>query len=98
MFLSLLRGGSRLAPTRGEDLVFVEWVGISPAHQHPPVGSRKIRGIGKMLIAVACLVSEENGCGGRVGLHSKPKVESFYEEVCGFTFVEMDEFPDGRWR
>jgi hypothetical protein len=50
------------------------------------------------LIEAAIRFSLNEGFDGRVGLHSLPQAESFYENVCGMTRGELDPLYEGlRW-
>ena len=92
--LRLAPGGSRLS--LGADIVYVEYIGIAPSHQWPPLGQRLIRGIGKTLMLATMRTSQKIGCRGRVGLHSKPDAVPFYRSL-RMTEVEYEQTDDGRW-
>ena len=95
MSLRLGRHESQLAP--GADFVYIEYVGVAPIHQAPPLGRRLICGLGRTLVIVALAVSRTCGADGRVGLHSKPEVEAFYRRL-GFEELGLDVTEDGTWR
>jgi hypothetical protein len=52
-------------------------------------GPRRFSGIGAWLIAEAVRMSVDAGHAGRVGLHSLPQAEPFYQR-CGMTHVGLD--------
>ena len=54
--------------------------------QSPP----RYRGVGSILIAAALQLSIDEGLKGRVGLHSLPASEPFYENVLGMTALGRD--------
>ena len=54
--------------------------------------------MGKRLIEAAIRFSLMEEFGGRIGLHSLPQSEQFYEKVCGMTRGEIDLRYEGlRW-
>ncbi|WP_228016447.1 GNAT family N-acetyltransferase [Leptolyngbya ectocarpi] len=79
MFFETQWHRSQLAEHR--PLVYVEAISSAPwnrvAIEQPPW----LRGVGRRLLTFARLRSVELGYGGRVGLHSLPNVEGFYERL-----------------
>lgn len=87
-------------------LVYIDYLESAPwnikgsAHNGP-----RFLGVGTVLIAEAVRISIDLGCDGRVGLHSLPQAEEFYEKRCKMTRVGADpgyydlayfEYPDDR--
>jgi hypothetical protein len=74
----------------GRLVVYVDYLESAPwnlrAPNHPP----RFKGAGKALIGQAIHFSEELGLGGRVGLHSLPQAEQFYEATCRMTRFGTD--------
>lgn len=95
MSLSETQETSRLDP--GCTMVYVDFVGISPKHQAPPVGERTIKGLGRLMLEIAAQISTAIGSNGRIGLHAKRDVEDFYRSL---RLHECANEPceDGTWR
>lgn len=70
---------SRFPATRGESIVYVDYLQTAPwnwkrdCQPHP-----QFRGLGTMMLQVAIQLSLELDFDGRVGLHSLPQSEDFY--------------------
>jgi hypothetical protein len=92
--LKLERGTSRLEPRT--DLVYIEYVGVAPHNQSPPIGNKQIKGLGKLLVKLAVRVSTSLKLEGRIGLHAKPDVEDFYRRL-GLVACEREDTGDGIW-
>ena len=88
------RAASRLVP--GHDMLYIEYVGVAPWHQSPPVGQRLIRGLGLLLVRTTVQLSFDLKLDGHVGLHAKPDVETFYRKI-GMVEGEREQLPDGTW-
>ena len=84
---------SRLPLTRGDPLVYVEYVESAPWNLRLPGQTQRYRGVGSRLLEHAVARSIELGYGGRLGLVALPQAESFYERTCGMT----DLGPDPRY-
>jgi hypothetical protein len=93
-WLSLSRAPSRLSPS--QELLYVEYVGIAPQNQLPPVGQRVLKGLGRILIVSAIELSQKLGLDGRIGLHSKKEVEGFYRSL-GLKELFYEPTEDGEW-
>jgi Acetyltransferase (GNAT) domain len=92
--LRLFPNSSRLQA--GCDTVYIEYVGVAPWNQAPPIGETRVKGLGRALIRIALALSMELGKEGRVGLHAKPDVEGFYQRL-GFSEVGYEDEEDGKW-
>jgi len=68
----------------GKPIVYVEFVSTAPWNRVEINKPVKYRGAGRIFILAAIESSREMGYGGRVGLHSLPQAERFYESKCGF--------------
>lgn len=80
----------------GEDIVYIEYLGVAPEHQNPPVGTKNVQGIGTLMLARASQHSDAQGLAGRIGLHSKKDSEGFYKKRRMEPF-SYDATEDGIW-
>lgn len=83
---------ARLPGDLGKPLVYVDYVESAPWNVEPLAESPRHGGVGKRLVWAAVRVSRDEGFHGRVGLHSLPQAEGFYEHKCGM--VRMGPDPD----
>ncbi len=89
---------SRLAGTRGKPLVYVDYIETAPWNLKEFTTQPRYGGVGVRLIEAAVRFSLDEGFGGRVGLHSLPQSEPFYENVCAMTRGEIDQqYEKLRW-
>jgi hypothetical protein len=70
---------ARLDGAKGKPLVYVDYLEVAPWNQSFAGTPKRFRGAGTILLIAAAALSIEEGFGGRVGLHSLPQSESFYE-------------------
>lgn len=73
----------RLAPDQGKPLLYVEFIEVAPWNiafmaTTPP----RYRAVGPRLMEAVVRLSIEAGYFGRIGLHSLPQSERFYERCC----------------
>ena len=84
--------GSRLK--EGKRLIYVDGVASAPWNrqfiQRPP----KLKGVGTALLVFARTRSIELGYEGRVGLHSLPGAEEFYENQGMINLGEDEDYDD----
>ncbi len=82
---------ARLPADRGKPLVYVDFLEVAPWNWVIPEIDRRgqFRLIGPTLFWTAVQQSLAEGFQGRVGLHSLPQAESFYEK-CGMTALGRD--------
>lgn len=80
----------RLPSQRGKPLVYVDYLETAPWNQRELVERPRFAGIGSVMLAAAITLSREEGFSGRIGLHSLPQSEKFYEEACGMTNLGVD--------
>lgn len=81
---------ARLEPDRGQPLVYIDFLESAPWNNPEIVPDPRLRGAGQRLIWAAIRLSRERGYHCRVGLHSLPQSESYYEQTCRFTAVGQD--------
>lgn len=79
--------GSRLAS--GERVVYVSVIEVAPWNLSLYTAAPRSSGCGSRLLGAAVRLSEELGCSGRVGLHSLPQAETYYNR-CGLIRVGAD--------
>ena len=72
---------SRLGGTAGRPLVYVDYLEVAPWNQPIVEMPRRFKGAGKVLMIAAAALSVEQEFKGRVGLHSLPQSNSFYEDL-----------------
>lgn len=85
---------ARLPAHAGQHLAYVSWLAIAPWNRPRLSDAPQYSGCGSVLITEAVLVSQDNDWQGRVGLHSLPGAQPFYERF-GFALVELDELAQG---
>lgn len=93
--LSLSVRASRLEP--GSELVYVEYIAAAPWNRREIVDPPELQGLGSLLMRVAVGLSLDLGHDGRLGLHSKPRVETFYRDKLGLRDLGPDLVDDGEW-
>ncbi|NMY75633.1 GNAT family N-acetyltransferase [Pseudomonas sp. WS 5071] len=76
---------------KGKPLLYVHFIEVAPWNQkalgfNPP----KFLGVGSLLIRAAIEVSRDLGFKGRIGLHSLPQSEEWYEDRCHMTKLGKD--------
>jgi hypothetical protein len=90
MLLATANYAARLAGELGQRIVYVDYVESAPWNIRPLAEQPRYGGVGARLMAAAGRVSLAKGFAGRVGLHSLPQAEAFYETTCGMTRVGID--------
>lgn len=83
-------GYARLAEHRGLELVYVELLAAAPWNRPKLVPDPRYKLVGRVLLGTAISLSVDLGLQGRIGLHSLPQSESWYQDIDGFTDVEFD--------
>lgn len=83
-------GSARLREQFGKPLIYVDFVATAPWNRHRLQDPPRFRGVGQVFILAAIETSREAGFRGRVGLHSLPEAEPFYEGKCGFARLGPD--------
>lgn len=64
----------------GQPLVYIEALSVAPWNRARQQGLRRFNRVGTELLNFSRMRSEALGYGGRVGLHSLPEAEGFYEK------------------
>lgn len=81
--------------TPGQPLVYVEALSVAPWNRAQRQGAPALKRVGSSLLAFSQTRSEALGYEGRVGLHSLPGAEGFYESRNMMRFeAEPDAFID----
>lgn len=86
---------ARLPQQRGKELVYIDFLAAAPWNRAEIVREREFAGVGKVLMRVAVEVSVAQEFKGRIGLHSLPQADAFYER-CGLTSLGPDPRYEGR--
>lgn len=83
---------AQLDSCRGAPLVYIDFIEVAPWNWViSGIGRTGLyRSVGSRLFWKAVKQSEEEGFRGRVGLHSLPQAEKFYEVGCGMTPLGRD--------
>ena len=80
MMLSTIAAKGRLKPQEAKAILYIEFLESAPWNLRALVEAPKFLGIGIRLLEAAIRFSEEEGFGGRIGLHSLPQSEDFYRK------------------
>ena len=89
---------SRLTGQKGKPLVYVDYIESAPWNAKVLTDAPRFSGVGPRLIEAAVRYSMKEGFAGRVGLHSLPQSEDFYERTCRMIRGEIDPKYEGlRW-
>jgi hypothetical protein len=81
---------ARLDPDRDRPLLYVDYLEVAPWNLPAIVPDVRFKGVGRALVRAAVSLSSERGMRGRIGLHSLPQAEGFYETGCGMFAVGQD--------
>ncbi|MEA5575316.1 GNAT family N-acetyltransferase [Anabaena sp. UHCC 0451] len=82
--------GSRSAI--GQRLVYIQYITSAPWNRKEIQSPPRYKGVGTALLRYARLRSVELGYGGRIGLHSLPTAERFYENQNMFNLGIDEEY------
>jgi hypothetical protein len=74
----------------GGPVIYVDYLETAPWNLKWLPTRPQFLGVGTLLIAEAVLMSLEAGWGGRIGLHSLPGAERFYQTACQMTMIGRD--------
>lgn len=85
----------RLDSQRGKPLVYVDYIEAAPWNLKELTPTPRYGGVGIRLMEAAVRFSLAEGFSGRVGLHSLPQSEWFYENVCQMTRGDLDSHYEG---
>ena len=81
---------ARLPEQFGKALIYIDYLATAPCNRAAINDPPKYRGVGYVFVLAAIETSNEMGYKSRVGLHSLPGAELFYEQKCGFTRLGED--------
>lgn len=83
---------SRHQTSPGKPLIYVDFIEVAPWNWAiEGIGqSPRFKGIGTTLLREAVLLSKQEEFEGRVGLHSLPQAEQFYQGPCGMEPLGRD--------
>lgn len=81
---------ARLTPDRDQPLLYLDYLEVAPWNISTIVPTTRFKGVGLTLVRAAVSFSVDRGWKGRVGLHSLPQAEGFYETGCGMFAVGQD--------
>lgn len=84
----------RLPIQKGKPLVYIDYLETAPWNQRVLAEQPRFGGIGTVMIATALRLSLDEGFHGRMGLHSLPQADNFYE-ASGMTRMAKDPFKQG---
>jgi hypothetical protein len=72
---------------RGRPLLYIDYLEVAPWNWNiAEIGQqRRFKAVGSILFKAAIELSERLGFHGRIGLHSLPQAEHFYDSVCMMT-------------
>jgi hypothetical protein len=73
-------------------ILYVDYLETAPWNLKGLPQPPRFLGVGTVLIIEAVKLSEENGWRRRVGLHSLPQAERFYETRCKMTRIGCDPY------
>lgn len=72
---------ARIDGQRGQQLVYVDYLEVAPWNKSYAGSPVRFRGVGTALMAAAYELSLEEGFKGRIGLHSLPQSDRFYQHL-----------------
>jgi len=81
---------ARMQEQFGKPVVYVELLATAPWNRSKIQKPKRFHGVGTVMVAAAIQLSIDLGFKGRVGLHSLPGAETFYENDCGMTPLGND--------
>ena len=87
---------ARIQAQFGKPIVYVELLAAAPWNRSKIQKPKRFHGVGTVMMAAAVQLSIDLGYKGRVGLHSLPGAESFYQDECGMTPLGNDS-AYGNW-
>lgn len=85
---------SREPSQANQPAVYVNHVAVAPWNRNEIQNPRRIAKLGELMIATAVSLSIDEGFGGRIGLHSIPQAEGFYQN-CGMSDLGPDNHYGG---
>ena len=73
----------------GKPLVYIDYLEVAPWNRPEFGAPPRLRGVGSALVTAAVALSAEEGFKGRLGLHSLPQADAFYQKI-GMTDLGQD--------
>lgn len=90
MLLDTIRS-CKLSQQSGKPLVYIEFLETAPWNRPGSVSSEaQLRNVGSILVRAAIELSLQEDFKGRIGLHSLPQSNTWYEKFCGMTDLGAD--------
>lgn len=86
---------SRIESQKGMPLVYIHFLAAAPWNLPSVSREPRFSLVGSVLVAVAIQLSLEEEFSGRIGLHSLPQADKWYEEACGMTNLGPDQAIQG---
>ncbi len=80
----------RIESQKGKPLVYVHFLAAAPWNLPSITSEPRFSLVGTVFIAVAIQLSLEEEFSGRIGLHSLPQADAWYEKACGMTNLGVD--------
>ncbi len=80
MMVSTLAVKGRLASQLGKPVLYIEFLENAPWNLRSLAGKPQFIGVGIRLLEAAIEFSDNEGFGGRIGLHSLPQSENYYRK------------------
>jgi hypothetical protein len=82
---------ARIPSQVGKELIYVEYLENAPWNRrHFPGDQVRFAGVGSLLLRAAIELSRQEGFKGRLGLHSLPQSNDWYNKTCGMTDLGAD--------
>lgn len=95
LMLALVDAFAQIPDQRGKPLVYVHYVAAAPWNQSSLTKNPQFGLVGSVLIATAIELSRQQGFAGRIGLHSLPQSEGFYQHACAMQDLGPDSNVQG---
>ena len=86
---------ARIQAQFGKPIVHVEFLATAPWNRAEIQTPPRYRGVGTVMIAAAVELSWSLGYRGRIGLHSLPRAEAFYRDICKMSELGNDAAYEG---
>ena len=72
----------RIPAQKGKPLVYVEYLEAAPWNRAALAGQQRYIGVGSSMVGAAIQLSLDEGFDGRIGLHSLPQADKWYQIKC----------------
>lgn len=94
MAIDLAKKRGHIKSQLNQHLVYVEYLAVAPWNRPQLFNPPAYKLIGRVMIATAISISINEGFKGRIGLHSLPQADSFYNDKCGMVALGPDPSKD----